>query len=105
MKHADLRPPEHSMMTVRDVAALCQLSERAVYRAIESGELPGTRLRSRLRIRSADVATWIEAGAVGQPTVVEGHTRTRVSKPEPARSDFRALVEASQESLWISASE
>jgi hypothetical protein len=35
---------------------MCGLSPRAVYRAIERGELVASRLCSRLRIRPEDVA-------------------------------------------------
>jgi hypothetical protein len=43
---------------------MCGLSPRAVYRAIERGELVASRLCSRLRIRPEDVADWITGNRV-----------------------------------------
>jgi excisionase family DNA binding protein len=43
-----------------EVARQCGLSRRAVYRAIERGELRASRPCSRIRIRAADVKAWVE---------------------------------------------
>lgn len=51
-----------------DVAAHCGLSRKAVYRAIERGELRAFRLCSRLRIRPDDVTAWLEASVVNRRT-------------------------------------
>lgn len=50
-------------MSVAEVARFCGLSEKAVRRAIDEGELPASKLRSRLRVRPEDVDAWIAAGA------------------------------------------
>lgn len=47
-----------------EVATICGLSRKAVYRAIERGELNATRLCSRIRIRPGDVDQWIESNRV-----------------------------------------
>src|SRR5687768_9604730 len=53
-----------AFLSPEDVAAQCGLSRRAVYRAVERGELPASRLCSRLRIRSEDFEAWIAANRV-----------------------------------------
>jgi len=52
------------LLSPEDVAHRCGLSRKAVYRAIERGELRASRLCSRLRVRAEDVEAWIEANAV-----------------------------------------
>jgi excisionase family DNA binding protein len=52
------------LLSPEDVARRCGLSRRAVYRAIERGELPAARLCSRLRIQPGDVEAWIAANQV-----------------------------------------
>jgi excisionase family DNA binding protein len=49
-----------------DVAHHCGLSRKAVYRAIERGELRAFRLCSRLRIRPEDVTAWLESNVVSR---------------------------------------
>jgi excisionase family DNA binding protein len=48
----------------KEIAGLCGLSPRAIYRAISRGELRATRLCGRLRCRTADVEDWIERNRV-----------------------------------------
>jgi excisionase family DNA binding protein len=47
------------LMTIKDVADACKLSETAIRRAISQGELPAAKLRSRLRITRSDFDSWI----------------------------------------------
>jgi excisionase family DNA binding protein len=47
-----------------EVAELVGLSRKAIYRAIERGELAASRVSSRLRIRPADIDSWLEAGRI-----------------------------------------
>jgi excisionase family DNA binding protein len=82
------------LMTVKDVAAACQLSETAVRRAIADGELPAVKLRSRMRIVRAEFDAWLSsqrhAPAHGLPSprpVLRGR------RPAPAGT-FRALAQA-----------
>ena len=53
-------PEFESLMSPEEVARWCGLSRRAVYRAIERGELCASRLCHRLRVRPSDVEAWIE---------------------------------------------
>jgi excisionase family DNA binding protein len=48
----------------KEIASLCGLSPRAIYRAISRGELPASRLCGRLRCRTVDVENWIERNLV-----------------------------------------
>ena len=56
--------PDRRLLAPDDVAALCGLSRKAVYRAVERGELRASKLCSRLRITPEDVERWIEASRV-----------------------------------------
>ena len=66
---------------------MCGLSRKAVYRAIERGELRASKLCSRLRITPEDLARWIEASQI-EPA--------RLPEPRPARvpapNGLRALL-------------
>jgi excisionase family DNA binding protein len=77
---AFLRPDE--------AAALAGLSKRAIYRAIERGELRAARLCSRLRIPQVAFDDWVERCAV--------RPAERVVAPTPARpgvvGSFRELL-------------
>jgi excisionase family DNA binding protein len=82
------------LMTVKDVAVACQLSETAVRRAIADGELPAVKLRSRMRIVRAEFDTWLSsqrhAPTHGRPSpqpVLRGR------RPAPVGT-FRALAQA-----------
>lgn len=59
-----------TLLSPEDVALRCGLSRKAVYRAIDRGELKASRLCSRLRIRPEDVDTWFDRNCVtvDQPT-------------------------------------
>ena len=59
------RPVNAPLLSPEDVSALCGLSRKAVYRAIERGELQAFRLCSRLRIHPDDVECWLAANQVG----------------------------------------
>ena len=54
------------LLSPKDVAVRCGLSRRAVYRAIERGDLLASRLCHRLRIRPTDVDAWIERSRVAR---------------------------------------
>ena len=47
------------LLTISEIADACQLSEKAVRRAIDEGELPAVKLRSRLRVTPQDFDAWI----------------------------------------------
>jgi len=88
------RPARDVLMTVKDVADECQLSETAVRRAIYEGELQAVKLRSRLRITRPDYDAWIASQR--QPPVRRAPAppaRTARQRLPPAGS-FRALARA-----------
>lgn len=81
-------PPEPILLRPADAAALAGLSTRAIYRAIQRGELRAVRLCSRLRIPRAAFDAWIEAATVRcERPVVEVRT------VPAARGSFRRLLE------------
>src|SRR5262249_55357300 len=79
----DPRPPDDpdALLCPEDVARRCGLSRRAVYRAIERGELRASRLCSRIRIRAADVEAWVDENQIEPPS-----EPARRSRPSPLRS-------------------
>ena len=68
-----------ALLSPQDVARRCGLSRKAVYRAIERGELRASRLCSRLRTRPDDVDAWLQASTVvpdlATPTTPVAHSR------------------------------
>ena len=85
-------PQTAPLLRVAEAAELTGLSTRAVYRAIERGELRAARLCSRLRIPRAAFDEWIERSAV------------RPAEPPPApppppipAGSFRALLARREE--------
>jgi excisionase family DNA binding protein len=66
---------------------MCGLSRKAVYRAIERGELRASKLCSRLRITPEDVDRWIEASQV-EPAAPPEPRPARA----PAPNGLRALL-------------
>lgn len=51
--------PLGHLLSIKEIAGACQLSEKAVRRAIDDGELPAMKLRSRLRVAPQDFEAWI----------------------------------------------
>jgi excisionase family DNA binding protein len=70
-----------ALLSPEEVARQCGLSRRAVYRAIERGELRASRLCSRIRIRTADVDAWVDENQIEPPA-----ERMRPVRPSPLRS-------------------
>ena len=52
-------PAPEQLLTINDVAALCQVSGKTVRRWITSGELPAAQLGNQWRIRPADLNDFI----------------------------------------------
>lgn len=81
-------------LSPREAAALAGLSTRAIYRAIQRGDLRAVRLCSRLRIPRAAFDEWVGAAAVRpERRVVE----VRVAPATPARGSFRHLLAVDRE--------
>jgi excisionase family DNA binding protein len=55
---------ETEFKSPKEIASLCGLSPRAIYRAISRGELRASRLCGRLRCRTVDVEEWIARSLV-----------------------------------------
>jgi excisionase family DNA binding protein len=83
------------LLTIDQVAELCQVSAKTVYRAISSGRLRASRLGrgSAYRIRLEDVDAWLDACAltdrsqVGQPTDRERRQRRAGTLTVPTEVD------------------
>jgi len=61
MAHSPHHHPE-TLLTIRDVAAICRVSEKTVRRWIETQTLLATRLGGRWRIRRPDLDLFIRDG-------------------------------------------
>jgi excisionase family DNA binding protein len=83
------------LLSVREVAAACQLSEKAVRRAIDDGELPAVKLRSRVRVTPEDLKGWIAASSRNASTV-RPSPRRRAPRQMPAGT-FRSLIKSEAE--------
>lgn len=86
---------EWHLLSIKEVANACRLSEKAVLRAIDEGELTAVKLRSRLRITPRDFEAWIASGR-----------RSRAQAPPLARArggrrpptgTFRAMAQGDDE--------
>ena len=83
------------LLSIREVAAACQLSEKAVRRAIDDGELPAVKLRSRLRVTPEDFKAWIAASRRGGARRTPP-PRRRAPRRAPVGT-FRSLVQSELE--------
>ena len=86
------------LLRVSEAAELAGLSTRAIYRAIERGELRAARLCSRLRIPRAAFDEWVERSAVHPSERPLLRPPSPEPAPAPAAGSFRALLAARQES-------
>ena len=85
---------EATFLRPSEVAELTGLSTRAIYRAIERGELGAARLCSRLRIPRAAFHEWVERCAV---QAAEPRPTTYPPVPPPRTGSFRSLLAHRQE--------
>jgi excisionase family DNA binding protein len=78
------------LLSPEDVARICGLSRRAVYRAIARGELRAVRLCHRLRIRPAELERWIG----GQISSSESRRLRRRNRPVAVspRGSLRSML-------------
>lgn len=83
-------PVEPIFLRPREAAALAGLSTRAIYGAINRGELRAVRLCSRLRIPREAFDAWIASSTVrrGRRFVPEPPPA-----PPPVRGSFRRLLD------------
>jgi excisionase family DNA binding protein len=47
------------ILTIREVAALLKIGEKTAYTMVQSGQLPGFKVRGQWRFRRADIERWI----------------------------------------------
>ena len=85
---------EPAFLRPTEAAAITGLSTRAIYRAIERGELRAARLCSRLRIPRAAFDEWVERCAVRAP---ERPPETYPRVPPPVAGSFRSLLARREE--------
>ncbi len=80
-----------ALLSPEEVARVCGLSRRAVYRAIARGELRAARLCNRLRVQPGELERWIgeQTLALDSPARPE---RSRRSNAVPG-SGLRALLD------------
>ena len=76
-------------LTPSEAVEITGLSTRAIYRAIERGELRAARLCSRLRIPRAAFDDWVERCVVRAP---ERPPTTYPRVPPPVAGSFRSLL-------------
>jgi excisionase family DNA binding protein len=78
------------LLSPEDIARVCGLSRRAVYRAIARGELRAVRLCHRLRIRPAELERWIG----GQLSSSESRRPRRRNRPVAVspRGSLRSML-------------
>ncbi len=85
---------EAAFLRPAEAAEITGLSTRAIYRAIERGELRAARLCSRLRIPRAAFEQWVERCAVRSP---ERSPEMYPRVPPPAAGSFRSLLARREE--------
>lgn len=84
---------EATFLRPSEAAEITGLSTRAIYRAIERGELRAARLCSRLRIPRAAFDEWVERCVVHAPEPSKTYPRV----PPPAAGSFRSLLARREE--------
>jgi len=75
-------------LSVSEAAGAAGFSDRAVYRAIERGELSASLVCSRLRIHPDDFLTWVE----GERAAVRYRSPRPVLRSVPATDGLRSLL-------------
>lgn len=66
------------LLSPEEVARICGLSRRAVYRAIARGELRAARLCNRLRVKPTELERWIST----QAAAPECPVKSAAERPE-----------------------
>jgi excisionase family DNA binding protein len=87
-------PREAAFLRPAEAAELTGLSTRAIYRAIERGELRAARLCSRLRIPRAAFDEWVERCVIRAPERATTYPRV---PPPPTAGSFRSLLARREE--------
>jgi excisionase family DNA binding protein len=85
------------LLTPNEVAELCGYSRKAIYAAIERGELRATKRCSRWRISPSDLKAWLEAGIPTPRTAEPRARRNSLPRAPFPRGSFRALQASAKE--------
>ena len=91
---------ETTFRTPEQVAQRTGLSRKAIYRAIERGELTAYRLCARLRIATTDEQTWIDQNRVSPPAAASPASDLRPRPAAPEHS-LRRLLELREKSTGL----
>jgi excisionase family DNA binding protein len=81
---------DQRLLSPEDVARVCGLSRRAVYRAIARGELRAARLCNRLRVQPAELERWVGERMVAPDASAPATPRLPVTG---SRGSLRALLD------------
>lgn len=81
---------DQRLLSPEEVARVCGLSRRAVYRAIARGELRAARLCNRLRVQPAELDRWVGERMVAADASVPATPRLPVTG---SRGSLRALLD------------
>lgn len=90
------------MLTVQEAATIVKLTQWAIYRAIQRGDLVAYKPGGRLRINEDDLQAWLEATRVSPPNtpaplparIVPPPDMIAPSRRNPAEDTLRARVRA-----------
>jgi excisionase family DNA binding protein len=87
---ADRPQPPATFLSADECARRAMLSRKAIYRAIESGELLAFRVRARLRVPEDEFSRWMTADPVSRTPSGPAHGIS-ARRPVPAGS-FRSVL-------------
>jgi excisionase family DNA binding protein len=87
---ADRPPAPATFLSTDECARRAMLSRKAIYRAIESGELLAFRVRARLRVPEAEFSRWMTADPVSRTPSGPAHGIS-ARRPTPPGS-FRSVL-------------
>ena len=72
----------HEIMTIEEVAAYLRVSERTVYEWAQKGDLPGGKIGTTWRFKSADIEKWVNDRLKGQGAAVDKYAASSVITAE-----------------------
>jgi excisionase family DNA binding protein len=78
------------LLSPEEIAVRTGLKRRAIYRAIQRGDLRAYKLCDRLRVEEADYEAWLEASVVETPQRAEIYG----PRPLPAANGLRRLLDS-----------
>lgn len=83
------------LLSPEEIAHLCGLSRRAVYRAIARGELRAARLCHRLRVQPAELERWIGEQTLSPVSPLSRRTRRPTQNAQ--RGSLRVMLDEAGE--------